>query len=79
MERQTSNELRELVNTLRQQMDAMAKQMQEAEAARAAMAKQMQEAEAARAKHDEEVKKNQADTNALLLRLMSMIQSHATG
>ncbi|WVZ61414.1 hypothetical protein U9M48_011293 [Paspalum notatum var. saurae] len=61
-EKQGSNELRALVDKQRQQMDAMAKQMQEAEAARA--------------KHDEEMKQKQAETDALLKRLISMIPNN---
>lgn len=58
-ERQGSEELRALVDKQRLQMDAMAKQMQEAQTARA--------------KHDEENLRKQAETDELLKRFMSMI------
>lgn len=65
MEKRGSNELREIVDTQRQQLDRLLKQMQEAEAARA--------------KKEEEMTKKQAETDALLRRLMAMIpQTHAT-
>ncbi|KAJ1281197.1 hypothetical protein BS78_04G289300 [Paspalum vaginatum] len=63
-EKQGSDELRALVNAQRQQMDAMGKQLEESEAARA--------------KYEQVMKEKQAETDALLRRLMSMIP-HATG
>jgi len=65
MEKQTSSDLRELVNVQRQQLDEMVKKQQTAEEERA--------------KHDEEMKQRQVETDALLRRLMAMILgAHAT-
>uniref|UniRef100_J3LR70 Uncharacterized protein n=1 Tax=Oryza brachyantha TaxID=4533 RepID=J3LR70_ORYBR len=58
-EQQTSNDLRELVKTQQQQMDEMMKKFQESETARA--------------RQDEELKNKQAETDALIKGLMSMI------
>ncbi|BAH93433.1 Os06g0271475 [Oryza sativa Japonica Group] len=60
-EKQTSADLRELVNIQRQQLDEMVKKMQAAEEERA--------------KNDEEMKQRQAETDTLLRRLMAMIPS----
>lgn len=59
VEKQTSSDLRELVKTQQQQMEEMMKKFQELETARA--------------KQEEESKKRQADTDALIKSLMSMI------
>jgi hypothetical protein len=66
VEKQTSNDLREVVKAQQQQMEEMMKKFQEAEAARA---KQEEE----RAKQEEESKKRQADIDALIKTLMSMV------
>lgn len=60
-EKQTSTDLRELVNIQRQQLDEMVKKMQAAEEERA--------------KNDQEMKQRQAETDTLLRRLMAMIPS----
>ena len=59
MEKQISSDLRELVKTQQQQMEEMMMKFQELETARA--------------KQEEESKKRQADTDALIKGLMSMI------
>jgi len=59
VEKQISSDLRELVKTQQQQMEEMMKKFQELETARA--------------KQEEESKKRQADTDALIKGLMSMI------
>ena len=59
MEKQTSADLRDLVNIQCQQLDEMVKKMQSIEEERA--------------KKDEEMKQRQVETDALLRRLMSMI------
>jgi vacuolar-type H+-ATPase subunit I/STV1 len=58
-EKQTSSDLRELVKTQQQQIDDMMKKIEEGEAARA--------------RKDEENEKRQAETDAMIRRLMSMI------
>jgi vacuolar-type H+-ATPase subunit I/STV1 len=58
-EKQTSANLRDLMNIQRQQLDEMVKKMQAAEEERA--------------KNDEEMKQRQVETDALLRRLMAMI------
>jgi len=60
-EKQTSADLRDLVNIQRQQLDEMVKKMQAIEEERA--------------KNDEEMKQRQAETDTLLRRLMAMIPS----
>jgi DNA-binding helix-hairpin-helix protein with protein kinase domain len=65
VEKQTSNDLREVVKAQQQQMEEMMKKFQEAEAARA---KQEEE----RAKQ-EESKKRQAEIDALIKTLVSMV------
>ena len=62
MEKQTSNDLRELVKTQQLQMDDMMKKFQEAETARA--------------RQDEENKKKQAETDILIRHLMSTINTN---
>jgi prophage antirepressor-like protein len=57
--KQTSADLRDLVNIQRQQLDEMVKKQQSTEEERA--------------KHDEEMKQRQVETDALLRRLMAMI------
>jgi len=59
VERQTTNDLRQIVRTQQQQMDEMVKRFQESEATRA--------------RQEEELKKKQAETDALIKGLMSMI------
>jgi len=59
VEKQTSSDLREVVKAQQQQMEEMMKKFQEAEAARA--------------KQEEESKKRQADIDALIKTLMSMV------
>ena len=59
VEKQTSSDLRELVKTQQQQMDEMMMKFQESEMVRA--------------KQEEVSKKRQADTDALIKSLMSMI------
>jgi prophage antirepressor-like protein len=57
--KQTSADLRDLVNIQRQQLDEMVKKIQAAEEERA--------------KNDEEMKQRQVKTDALLRRLMAMV------
>jgi len=59
VEKQTSSDLREAIKTQQQQMEEMMKKFQESETARV--------------KQEEELKKRQADTDALKRTLMSMI------
>jgi hypothetical protein len=59
LEKQTSSDLRDLVNIQRQQLDEMVKKQQSTEEERA--------------KHDEEMKQRQVETDALLRCLMAMI------
>jgi len=59
VEKQTSSDLRELVKTQQHQMEEMMKKFQESETTRV--------------KQEEELKKRQADTDALIRTLMSMI------
>jgi len=59
VEKQTSSDLREVIKTQQQQMEEIMKKFQESETARV--------------KQEEELKKRQADTDALIRTLMSMI------
>ena len=59
VKKQTSSDLREVIKTQQQQMEEMIKKFQESETTRV--------------KQEEELKKRQADTNALIRTLMSMI------
>jgi predicted nuclease with TOPRIM domain len=58
-EKKENNDLREIVKNQQLQIDDMAKKIQEVEAGRAS--------------HDEEMKKRQAETDALIKRLISMV------
>jgi len=62
VEKQTSSDLREVIKTQQQQMEEMMKKFQESETARV--------------KQEEELKKRQADTDALIKTLMSMISGY---
>lgn len=60
-EKQTSADLRDLLNIQRQQLDELVKKVQATEEERA--------------KNDEEMKQRQAETDTLIRRLMAMIPS----
>jgi uncharacterized coiled-coil protein SlyX len=66
LQKQTNNDLTEANNGLREVVKTQQLQMDE-------MMKKFQEIEAARAIHDEEMKKKQAETDALIKGLISMI------
>ena len=62
VKKQTSSDLREVIKTQQQQMEEIMKKFQESETARV--------------KQEEELKKRQADTDALIKTLMSMISGY---